>query len=282
MTPLPGLLRTLPLAHRGLHDPGAGIAENSLAAVRAAMDAGYGIELDLQPSQDGVAMVFHDDDLDRLTAATGPVRARHAAELSALPLTGDPGTIPRFAEVLALVAGAVPLLVEIKSQPGDPRTATLPLVEAALADLAGYAGPLALMSFNPFAVAHGARLRPDLAWGVTTGHGEPLWPDDPDLDRRLIQSAIDPRDWGGSFVSHGLWDAGAPWLPALAAAGVDILSWTIRSPADEARARRYAGNITFEGYRPARPSEPAAYQGERVDRASQPPLPLDRCGAETT
>ncbi|MEM9757332.1 MAG: glycerophosphodiester phosphodiesterase family protein, partial [Pseudomonadota bacterium] len=77
-----------PIAHRGLHGPG--VPENSLAAVSAAVAAGYGIELDLQVSADGVAMVFHDATLDRMTAACGPVRSRPAAELAALGLWDTP------------------------------------------------------------------------------------------------------------------------------------------------------------------------------------------------
>ena len=114
--PLPAAFLAAPIAHRGLHDRGAGRIENSLSAIRAARDAGYGIEIDLQRSSDGVAMVFHDDTLDRLTDETGPVRARSAAELSHIRLKDSTDTIPTFAEVLAEVAGRVPLLVEIKDQ----------------------------------------------------------------------------------------------------------------------------------------------------------------------
>lgn len=152
--------------------------------------------------------------------------------------------------MLTLVAGNAPLLVEIKDQDGDPRKDTLPLVDATLDTLGDYGGPVALMSFNPLAVAHGAQRRPDLAWGITTGADSPLWPEHPELDAALIQSPIDPRDYGGSFVSHGLHAHDAPWLAPLSDQGVTVLAWTIRSPQDERLARSFAANITFEGYRP--------------------------------
>ena len=114
--PLPAAFLERPIAHRALHGPGR--PENSRAAIRAAVAAGYGIEIDVQPSADGVAMVFHDADLDRLTGTAGPIRGRTAADLARLPLHGGDEGIPTLAEVLALVAGRVPLLVEIKDQDG--------------------------------------------------------------------------------------------------------------------------------------------------------------------
>ena len=113
---LPAAFLRLPIAHRALHGPGR--PENSRAAILSAMAAGYGIEIDVQGTADGQAVVFHDDDLDRLTDATGPVRARTAQELAALRLKGCDETIPSLAEVLALVAGRAPLLIEIKDQTG--------------------------------------------------------------------------------------------------------------------------------------------------------------------
>jgi len=192
--------------------------------------------------------VFHDDTLERLTGATGPVSARDAGELGGLALHGTAERIPSFARTLAMVAGRAPLLVEIKDQGGDPRHATDALVDAALAALAGYGGPVALMSFNPWAVARMAAARPDLACGLTQEPGISLWPDLPELDRTAFSPCADPRDFGGSFTSYHWRDLADPEVAAMAAAGIDILCWTIRSPEAEAEARRIAANITFEGY----------------------------------
>jgi len=245
---------TRPIAHRALHDRGQGRPENSRAAIRAAIAAGYGIEIDLQISADGVAMVFHDDDLDRLTAATGPVRARTAAELAAIPLRDAADGIPTLAEVLAIVAGQVPLLIEIKDQSGQmgPDMAALP--EATAEALKGYAGPVAVMSFNPHAVAAMAHLAPDIPRGLTTYD----WPahEMPDLPgmakRRAHLAAIADYDpVGACFISHGWRDLVRPRVAELKARGAAVLCWTIRSPEQEAEARRVAQNITFEGYRAA-------------------------------
>ena len=112
MPELPAAFLDRPIAHRALHDIAQGRPENSVEAIRAAIDAGYGIEIDLQPSSDGEAMVFHDYDLARLTVQDGPVCGHDAAALGALPLRHGQSGIPTLAEVLALVDGRVPLLIE--------------------------------------------------------------------------------------------------------------------------------------------------------------------------
>ncbi len=97
----------LPLAHRALHDAGAQRPENSLPAIRAAIHAGFGIEIDLQPSADGVAMVFHDETLDRLTHETGPITARSvAADLQRIRVRDSREPIPTLRQVLAEVGGS--------------------------------------------------------------------------------------------------------------------------------------------------------------------------------
>ncbi|MEM8553754.1 MAG: glycerophosphodiester phosphodiesterase family protein [Pseudomonadota bacterium] len=257
MTPLPSEFIRIPLAHRGFHAIADGIPENSLPAFQAAIAAGYGIELDVQASSDGVPMVFHDDDLGRLTDAYGPTGDRTAADLGALNLLGTEAKVPTLTDVLATVGDQTPILIEIKDQGGDPKTGTLALAEQVASEVAAHGGPVAIMSFNPFAVAHGAMRHPDLVWGITTGHGTPLWPDHLELDRAVIATGINPKDWGASFISHGLSHANAHWLPSLRAKGTPILSWTIRTPQQEAQARSFAANITFEGYRPAIPAKAA-------------------------
>ncbi len=247
MTLHPDFLR-LPIAHRALHDRAAGRPENSRAAVRAAVAAGYGIEIDLQGSADGQAMVFHDDDLDRLTGARGPVRARTAAELGAIGLRDAEDGIPTLSEVLETVAGRVPLLIEIKDQSGGmgPDMGVLPAATAAA--LAGYAGPVAVMSFNPQAVAAMARLAPGVPRGlVSYAWDDDHAPADPALRARLAAIA-DYDTVGACFVSQHWRDLDRPRVAELKARGAAVLCWTIRSPAEEAQARKVAQNITFEGY----------------------------------
>jgi glycerophosphoryl diester phosphodiesterase len=254
-TALPPSFTHIPIAHRALHDRASGRIENSPSAIRAAIAAGYAIEIDVQLSADGQAMVFHDETLARLTDHAGWVRDHSAASLGQIVLTGSSDTIPTLPEVLAIVAGHVPLLIEIKDQtlvmaPTDGR------LERAVADaLTGYQGDVAVMSFNPHSVVQMAALAPHVARGITTSAFDakdwaPLAPaicdtlrDIPDFDRV-----------GASFISHEGRDLGRARVAALKAKGAAILCWTIRSPEDEAKVRRVAQNITFEGYCAALPA----------------------------
>lgn len=247
---LPASFLTRPLAHRALHDRAQGRVENSLGAVRAAVAAGYGIEIDVQGTADGQAVVFHDDGLDRLTLAQGPVRAHAAADLGRITLRDADEGIPTLVQVLAAVGGRVPLLIEVKDQSGDMGPAMGALPGAVAAALAGYAGPVAVMSFNPHAVAAMARLAPRVPRGLTTyawPEGDGHSPADP--ARRAHLAAIADYDAvGACFISHHWRDLDRPRVADLAARGAAVLCWTIRSPDEEAMARRVAQNITFEGY----------------------------------
>ena len=246
---LPAAFLARPIAHRALHDAALGRPENSRAALRAAIAASYGIEIDLQPSADGVPMVFHDEDLDRLTDATGPVNARSAAALGQIRLRGSDEGIPTLAEVLEIVACRVALLIEIKDQDGQMGDRVGPLEEATAQVLAGYGGPVAVMSFNPHSVAAMARLAPGLPRGLTTSAWDAAdWaPVAPAVCDRL-RDIPDYSRTGASFISHEAADLARPRVAELARAGAAILCWTIRSAEAEAKARRIAQNVTFEGY----------------------------------
>ncbi|NDV02871.1 glycerophosphodiester phosphodiesterase family protein [Pseudoroseicyclus tamaricis] len=249
MTRLPPAFLHRPLAHRALHGPGR--PENSVEAVRAAIDAGYGIEVDLQLSADGEAMVFHDAVLDRLTGKAGPVAGRTAQELRQIPLTGSEAGIPTFAEVLALVAGRVPLLVEIKDQDGQMGGDVGPLEEAAARAADGYAGPLAFMSFNPHSVGLMAELAPGVARGLTTSaFREESWPGLPAELRARLREMPDFARVGASFISHEAADLSSAPVARVKAEGHPVLCWTIRSEAQATEARAIADNITFEGFAP--------------------------------
>jgi glycerophosphoryl diester phosphodiesterase len=247
--PLPGAFLMQPLAHRVLHDRAAGRPENSRAAVRAAVAAGYGIEIDVQLSADGQAMVFHDEDLDRLTAESGPVKARTASELGRIRLRDAEDGIPTLPEVLALIAGRVPLLVEIKDQTLTLSETDGRLEAATAAALHRYAGPVAVMSFNPQAVACLAGIAPQLPRGLTTSAYDPEdWSPLPDATCTRLRAIPDYDRTGASFLSHEAADLARPRVAELKAQGAAILCWTIRSPAAEHQARQVAHNITFEGY----------------------------------
>jgi glycerophosphoryl diester phosphodiesterase len=249
VVPLPPAFLARPIAHRALW--GEGRPENSLSAVRAGVEAGYPLEFDLQPSADDEAMVFHDQDLDRLTDASGPISKREAAELVRIPLKGGNGEgIPRLSDLLAVVRGRVPLLIELKDQTGELATSKGHLEEATARALHGYEGPVAVMSFNPHMVTEMAGLRPDLPRGLTT---DPFrsrdWPAIPDAVLTQFRLIRHYDETGSSFVSHKALDLWRPRVRRLRRRGAAILCWTIRARWQERLARRLADNVTFEGYR---------------------------------
>ncbi|WP_323035664.1 glycerophosphodiester phosphodiesterase family protein [Pararhodobacter sp.] len=256
--PLPSSFLTVPLAHRALHDAAVHRPENSMPAIRAAIAQGFGIEIDLQPSADGVAMVFHDADVDRLTYETGPVKARSVAELQRIRVRACREPIPTLRQVLAEVGGQVPILIEIKDQSGTMGPTDGVLERATATALEGYDGSVAVMSFNPSSVARMAELMPHIPRGLTT-YAFPAsdFPRDagPQLQaHRENLAAIAAYDAvGAAFISHHWLDLDRPRVTELKSQGAAILCWTIKSPQDEVRARRVAQNITFEQYLPTRP-----------------------------
>jgi glycerophosphoryl diester phosphodiesterase len=246
---LPPSFFARPITHRALHNRRAGRAENSLKSIEAAIKAGYGIEIDVQLTRDGQAMVFHDDLLDRLTAEKGPVRNKTQQELEAIPLTGDGGTIPSLGTVLELVDGQVPLLIEIKDQDGEMGPNVGQLEEATCAALKDYKGDVALMSFNPHAVAKCAQFASHIPRGITTSSYEGgFWPEVPAATRDVLRGIPDYDRVGACFISHESTDLDRPRVAELKAKGARIFTWTIRSSKEETDARRIVDNVTFEGY----------------------------------
>jgi len=250
MSRVPQRLLARPIAHRGLHDTNNKIVENSLPAIEAALAHGYGIEIDVQVSADGVPMVFHDDLLDRLTDQSGPVNARLASELQQIQLGGsNNATIPTLNSVLETVSGREAVLIEIKDQDGALGTEIGALHLAVIDVLAGYSGPAAVMSFNPHVINAIALAAPHLIRGlVSDPFQEAHWPDVPDTRRRALAKMSDAQTH--DFISHKASDLGSAQVAQLKAAGLPVLCWTIRSEEEEAAARQIADNITFEGYLP--------------------------------
>ncbi len=148
-----------PYAHRGLWSETA--PENSLAAFRAAAEAGFGIELDVQLSKDGTVMVFHDYTLVRMCEKEGLLTDLTEAELRTLSLKGTSETVPTLAEVLQVVDGRVPLLIELKGETGDTS-----IVPATLAVLEGYKGAWCMESFNPLLVRAVKKQAPHVVRGL--------------------------------------------------------------------------------------------------------------------
>ena len=145
-------------AHRGLFNNNEGLPENSLGAFQAAVDNRYGIELDIQLSKDKVPMVFHDATLNRICGIDGKLADYTAEELKQMKLLGTEYTIPTLAEVLELVDGRIPLLVEFK--PGNTE-----LCDIACPILDEYNGIFCVESFDPFILKRIRTIRPRYARG---------------------------------------------------------------------------------------------------------------------
>ncbi len=252
MTPLAQAFFDRPLAHRGLHDISRGRVENSRAAFDAAMDRGFGIELDVQMSRDGVPVVFHDDTLDRLTALSGPVRERSAKELSGIPLAGGEDTIETLQAILEQIGDRAPVLVEIKDQRGHAGADIAALDQATgwvvKNAVESHGLTAAIMSFNPTYVSALSWLDASIPRGLVG-----MVFDEPDLSAEVNAALSDYAAFdasGSSFVSHDRNSLDAPAVARLKSMGVPIFTWTVRSPGEEAAARKVADNITFEGYDP--------------------------------
>lgn len=135
-------------AHRGLHTEDKRVPENSLEAFRLAAEAGYGIELDVQLSKDGRVVVFHDDTLDRVCGVRGRVDDYKYDELKKMSLCGSSQTVPLFTEVLDVIGGRSPLIVELKTGPRNKE-----LCSKTYDILENYRGEVCIESFNPLIVA---------------------------------------------------------------------------------------------------------------------------------
>lgn len=235
--------KTALFAHRGLH--GGGIAENTLPAFRRAVDAGYGIELDVRLSADGELVVYHDDTLERATGMPTRISDLTAAQLSAIPIFGTSDHVPTFKEVLNVIGGKVPLLVEIKENATGREVA-----EATVKMLENYEGPLLIESFDPRALGVVRRQMPNVPRGQLNAR---LTKDEPlrALKYRIVQNFFLNFIARPDFVAYDFRDS--KFFPFLVQKlfGAPLAAWTVRSEEDEneAKGRGYS-SLIFENYLP--------------------------------
>ena len=242
-------LTARPIAHRGLHDAAADVIENTASAFSAAIAGNYGIETDLQISADGEAMVHHDDALGRLTEGSGRLADMTAAEIKKVRFQRSADRILTLAELCELVGGRVTLLLELKSRFDDERR----LVQRAAALLANYAGPVAVMSFDPALIEALRVIAPGLPRGIVAEryYGHRDWDRFPRSAKRRMAFFLHANRTRPHFIAYAVSDlpAAAP-LIARAIFGLPLLTWTVRSEDDRRRAARWADQIIFEGWRP--------------------------------
>jgi glycerophosphoryl diester phosphodiesterase len=232
-----------PIAHRGLWSPD-GAPENSLAAFQAACSHGYGIELDVQLSADGEAMVFHDGRLDRMTGAEGRMSDHSAADLGRTKLKGTDETIPTLADTLTLVGHRAMVLIELKTPPGEVGTLEKRVHEV----LIDHNGPIAVIGFNPYSHAWFAQHHP----GVLRGLNSYAYRDDNAHMAPEQRKAYARLEHVGMAKPHFL-ALGTDILPSeratkLREGGMPVVAWTLRSPAEWDKVRDHSDNLIFEGF----------------------------------
>ena len=230
-------LFNIPIAHRGLW--GDNIIENSLPAYQNAVDNGYPIEIDIYSSKDGVLFSFHDALLKRMTGADGYIFEKTFEELKALRLSNSEHQIPTFDEVLSLVKGKIPLLIEFKDQPDKN------FIKTAVEKLKNYKGDFAVQSFNPLIIKEIKKLAPEFVRGIlaTGTHAKKYssfkrWV----LKNMPLNFLIKP-----DFISYSFEDLP---LKKSKTKNIPVITWTVTDKTTAENVKPFAKNIIFERFIP--------------------------------
>ena len=245
----PAWLTARPVAHRGLHDRARGIVENMPSAIDAAVAKNFSIEVDLQLTGDGEAMVHHDFELGRLTQGSGELLSKTAAEVKSVAFKDTPDRMMTLGDLCNRVDGRVPLVLEVKSRFNGDRK----LVARMAQILATYRGPVVAMSFDPDQVLAIRDLMPGIPRGIVAQrrYDEGEWKELPAAKIREMTGLRHAFRTRPHFVAYWVNElpAPAPWI-AHNMFGCALLTWTVRTPEQRARASRYADQMIFEGFVP--------------------------------
>ncbi|MBR0831199.1 glycerophosphodiester phosphodiesterase [Bradyrhizobium manausense] len=245
----PDWLTQRPVAHRGLHDISRGVVENMPGAVQAAIAGNFAIEVDIQLTADGEAMVHHDDALGRLADGSGLLLKKTAAELRAVTFKDTPERMMSLTDLCAMVAGRAPLVIEVKSHFKGDRKLVARMAEV----LASYDGPAVGMSFDPDQVLALRELIPSRPRGIVAqrtyddGHWTKLTQEQRDSMLYLRHGLQTQPHFVAFSVNH--LPAPAPWI-ARNVFGCPLLTWTVRTAEQRAAAAKYADQMIFEGFVP--------------------------------
>ena len=245
----PDWLTARPVAHRGLHDAGRGIIENMPAAAQAAIAGNFAIECDIQLTSDGEAMVHHDDELGRLTEGSGALLTKTAAELKAVNFKGTSDRMMTLSDLCDLVAGRVPLVIEVKSHFDGDRKLVGRMAEV----LSAYKGPAVGMSFDPDQVVALREIMPARPRGIVAEREYTAedWPEASAKQRHEMTHLRHFFRTRPDFVAYWINElpSMAPWL-ARNVWRCPLLTWTVRTGEQRERAARYADQMIFEGFLP--------------------------------
>ena len=229
------------IAHRGLHDNVS--PENSLSAYQKAIDEGFAIEIDVRPLACGTIVSFHDGFLDRLTKDMGDIEQRTYEEVKDLTLLDSQEKIPTLKEVLSLIDGKVPLLVEIKNE------GKVGFEKDVYELLKSYKGEYAVQSFNPYSLKWFKDNAPEVARGQLAG----FFKKDKlnfikkfALKRMLLNKKVSEPH----FVSYEVGSLPNKWVDKAKKQGKVVLAWVVRNKEEQQRIKGYADNIIFEDFIP--------------------------------
>ena len=232
-------------AHRGLHDPGLGIPENSMAAFRRAVEHGFGAELDVHLMADGGLAVVHDSDLTWVCGKKVYIEDLTAAELADCPLMGTGETIPLFREVLELFEGKTPLIVELKVERGNANA----LTDAVMAALEGWNGAYCVESFHPAVLLrlkerYPQVLRGQLSQNPVLHNCDPVGEVPPTQPPTTRCSRTDLKD----STRRERWIVCLRWMRRLY--HVREVNWTVRDRETMEALDREGATSIFEGFVP--------------------------------
>lgn len=233
-----------PIAHRGLWAKN-GAPENSLGAFQAACTGGYSIELDVQLTADGEAVVFHDTLLDRMTGAAGRVSDHTAADLGRLKLAGTDETIPTLADTLTLVGHRAMVLIEVKTPAGEVGALEKRVHEV----LIDHNGPTAVIGFNPYSHAWFAQHHPKMLRGLDSyAYADEAAQKTAPEQRRAFAALDHVSIAKPHFLALGVDMLPSKRATALRACGMPVLAWTIRSQTQWEGLIDHCDNLIFEGF----------------------------------
>lgn len=230
-------LTARPIAHRGFHDLNGRRWENTLSAFAAAAERGYAIECDVHLSADRVPVVIHDDNFQRLAGADGFVWQRTAAEIGAMKVGGTSEHFPTLKETLDVIAGRVPVVIEVKGIPGRDEG----LVESVGKLLKLYKGRAAIMSFDHWLIRDFSTCAPGIPGGLTA-YGR---------ENKLIEAHFSMLAHDIAFTSYAAGDLPNRFVGFVREKlNMPVITWTIRDQPAIDLTFRYADQMTFEGFDP--------------------------------
>lgn len=235
-------------AHRGLH--GADVPENSMAAFRAALEGGYGIELDVHLLKDGNLAVIHDSLLNRTTGQPGRVEDLTTRELKNYPLQGTRETIPELMEVLTLFQGKAPIILELKPDSGNHDA----LTQAACEMMKTYRGVFCMESFDPRCLRWLKKHRPDIIRGQLAENNFRVRGDLSDGLKFVLTHCLCNFLTVPDFIAYKFADRRSTVSTALCQRlwKAKMVAWTLRAPEDFRAAREEGWIPIFEGFLPSK------------------------------